>query len=252
MSSHDDENREHSRPTRWEGEAPSHPPPQERGPGWVPAQGATGHGSPWDRRAQGRASPEQEPARWEQGRSDTRQRADAPWSPSNGLGSTRSAGWGSQPGAGLGAGDDPAPQSAVYGSGQWGRSGTQDWPGAWGGQSGTGYGPAGPGHSGYGQEEAGQPHTLFDDHDYQQWRQEQLRKLDSEYLAWRQERYRKFADDFDAWRSRREPGATTAAATTNATAPPAQASPGASLSPDATAAGPHAPHDSPLTASKPK
>ncbi len=51
------------------------------------------------------------------------------------------------------------------------------------------------------------------DQDYQQWREEQSRKLDDDYRSWRQARYRRFADEFDAWRSgRQDPGPTTAAA----------------------------------------
>jgi len=41
------------------------------------------------------------------------------------------------------------------------------------------------------------------DPDYQRWREEQMRRLDSDYESWRSERYQKFSEDFDAWRSQR-------------------------------------------------
>jgi hypothetical protein len=50
----------------------------------------------------------------------------------------------------------------------------------------------------------GGPPTDWLDMDYQQWRDEQLRKLDHDYRTWRQARYRRFADEFDAWRSSRQ------------------------------------------------
>lgn len=44
------------------------------------------------------------------------------------------------------------------------------------------------------------------DHDYHQWREEQLRNLDNDYHSWRQERYKKFSDEFNQWRSSRGVG----------------------------------------------
>ncbi len=61
------------------------------------------------------------------------------------------------------------------------------------------------------------------DPDYLQWRNEQLRSLDSDYESWRRERYQKFSEDFNTWRSQR--------ATQNENVPAAQASASASLQP---------------------
>ena len=251
MSSRDDENREQHRPARWEGEAAGQARASERGPEWAGAQGASGYGAPSERRSQGRSGPGQEPSRWDPGRPDSPHRgsppgrrsppaaapaawshqAQAPWGASDWPGSAHSAGWGSQPGGGLGSGHEFEPQSAAYGSGQWGRGPSQDWPGAHGGGSGTGYGPAGTGHGGYGQEEAWRPGPFLHDRDYYQWRAEQLRKLDEDYLAWRQERYRQFADDFNAWRASREAGRPASASAAGPVAPPAPVSPLTPLSP---------------------
>jgi hypothetical protein len=125
----------------------------------------------------------------------------------------------------------------AYGSGRWGSHAAQT-PSGYGGPSGTGYDQTCPGQSGYGQAERDASHPVggvsyagtagyagyastrhtraltysdaqrqrpdWDDIDYQQWRNEQLRKLDIDYQTWRQARYRKFADEFDAWRASRQ------------------------------------------------
>ncbi|MEY4711997.1 MAG: hypothetical protein RIS88_1447 [Pseudomonadota bacterium] len=154
-----------------------------------------------------------------------------------------SAGWGSAPGGGLGdTSANGSPQGSAYGSGRWGGGPGQDSASNYACPSATGYGQATPGYSGYRQGDAGPagagvsyagaagysgyagalapqaqppaPRTAgpatddraradWLDLDYQQWRDEQLRKLDDEYRSWRQARYRKFADEFDAWRSSR-------------------------------------------------
>lgn len=41
------------------------------------------------------------------------------------------------------------------------------------------------------------------DHDYHQWRNEQLRNLDQDYGDWRRERYGKFSEEFSNWRTQR-------------------------------------------------
>ncbi|MEY2617266.1 MAG: hypothetical protein RL522_268 [Pseudomonadota bacterium] len=57
------------------------------------------------------------------------------------------------------------------------------------------------------------------DLDYQQWRNEQLHKLDNDYRLWREARYRRFADEFDAWRaSRQDPAAVVPATSMTSTA----------------------------------
>lgn len=43
----------------------------------------------------------------------------------------------------------------------------------------------------------------FDPH-YNQWRNEQIRKLDEDYHSYNQERYGKFSDEFDQWRKTRK------------------------------------------------
>lgn len=140
---------------------------------------------------------------------------------------------------------NPSPQdsayaSTAYGSGQWGSHASHT-PSGYSGPSGTGYGETCPGQSGYGRAERDASHSVggvsyagttgyagyasarhtresatghaqhprpdWDDIDYQQWRDEQLRKLDTDYQTWRQARYRKFADEFDAWRARRQDSA---------------------------------------------
>ena len=140
----------------------------------------------------------------------------------------------------------PSPQdspyaSSAYGSSRWGSEAAQT-PSGYSGPSGTGYGETCPGQSGYGHAErdaspsvggvsyagttgyagyasarhtsaralgeAQRPHPDWDDIDYQQWRNEQVRKLDTDYQTWRQARYRKFADEFDAWRASRQGGAS--------------------------------------------
>jgi hypothetical protein len=139
----------------------------------------------------------------------------------------------------------PSPQDSAYagtayGSGHWGSHASHT-PSGYSGPSGTGYGATGPSHSGYGQAERDTSHSTggvsyagtsgyagyasarhtrtpatgqaqhprpdWDDIDYQQWRDEQLRKLDADYQTWRQARYRKFADEFDAWRASRQDSA---------------------------------------------
>lgn len=65
------------------------------------------------------------------------------------------------------------------------------------------------GQLGRGFEEGGaygrQPTTPHD-HDYAQWRREQLQQLDRDYDAYRKERYGKFSDEFNSWRSKRGSG----------------------------------------------
>ncbi len=129
----------------------------------------------------------------------------------------------------------------AYGGGPWGGHAAQT-PSGYSGPSGTGYGQTCPGQSGYGQTRRDASHSVggvsyagttgyagyasardrsapalgdvqrqrpdWDDVDYQQWRNEQVRKLDTEYQTWRQARYRKFADEFDAWRASRQDGAS--------------------------------------------
>ena len=98
--------------------------------------------------------------------------------------------------------------------------------GPWGGpaaQTPSGYsGPSGTGYAGYASARDRSIPALgdvqrqrpdWDDVDYQQWRNEQVRKLDTEYQTWRQARYRKFADEFDAWRASRQDGASGASRT---------------------------------------
>ena len=136
--------------------------------------------------------------------------------------------------------DDPGStdqrQGTAFGSG--GGYGPET-PSGYSGPSGTGYGQTSPSQSGYGStafrtaSPSWRVHGADDDHppsdvrpadrtgpglpadttarrpdwydvDYQQWRDEQLRKLDQDYLTWRQARYRRFADEFDAWRSSRQ------------------------------------------------
>ncbi len=217
MPARDEEERERPPPSRWEGEAPADPQAQ-----------------PW--------------------------RRDAPYAASGDLGSdpgrdtaaTHGTGWGSPPGQGSG----PV-QGTAYGSGRWGRGAGQESPSGYGGPSATGYGQGMPGYSGYGQGDPGAgvshagasgyagyagahtPQTPLQpprpcgpaeearvrpdwfDLDYQQWRDEQVRKLDNDYRSWRQSRYRKFADEFDAWRSRQQgPAATSAQAEGLRPAPP--------------------------------
>lgn len=197
MASRDDEDREHRAPSRWEADAPR-------------ASQVAG-AEPWRRDA-----------------AHVRQEA----------GPRGFAGEGSHGAAAAGT---------VYGSGRWSSLGSQS-PSGYSGPSGTGYGQSCPGQSGYGQAEgahgsgvsyaatsgyagyAGARHHPpapmeyapdpmrpdGDDIDYQQWRDEQLRKLDSDYLSWRQARYRKFADEFNAWRLSRHDTAGAAPATTPA------------------------------------
>ncbi len=141
---------------------------------------------------------------------------------------------------------DSTDAGTAYGSGHWGSHAAQT-PSGYSGPSGTGYGETCPGQSGYGQTERDASHSVggvsyagttgyagyasahhtrgptpidaqhqrpdWDDIDYQQWRNEQMRKLDTDYQIWRQARYRKFADEFDAWRASRQDSA-------RATAPP--------------------------------
>ena len=126
---------------------------------------------------------------------------------------------------------------------RWGSHAAQA-PSGYSGPSGTGYGQTCPGQSGYGQTErensqpasgvsyagtvgyagyasarhtsargpgdAQRQHPDWDDIDYLQWRDAQLRKLDTDYETWRQARYRKFADEFDAWRATRQNSASVA------------------------------------------
>lgn len=197
MAARDEEERDRPPPSRWEGEAPA------------------ARGGEWGR--------------------DTA--------------ALHSAGWGSAPGGGLGdTAAIGSGQGSAYGSGRWGRGPGQDSTSGYGCPSTTGYGLAAPGYSGYRQGDAGQgagvsyagaagysgyagalapqaqppaPRTTgpaaddraradWLDLDYQQWRDEQLRKLDDEYRTWRQARYRKFADEFDAWRSSRHDDPATA------------------------------------------
>ena len=139
----------------------------------------------------------------------------------------------------------PSPQDSpyagtAYSSGHWGSHAAHT-PSGYSGPSGTGYGQTGPGQSGYGQAERDASHSVsgvsyagttgyagyasarhtrapalgdaqrqrpdWDDIDYLQWRNEQVRKLDTDYQTWRQARYRKFADEFDAWRASRQDSA---------------------------------------------
>jgi hypothetical protein len=39
--------------------------------------------------------------------------------------------------------------------------------------------------------------------DYEQWRNEQMRRLDEDYEAFRRERYERFAREFESWREAR-------------------------------------------------
>ncbi len=140
----------------------------------------------------------------------------------------------------------------AYGSGRWSEAATPA-PSGYSGPSGTGYGQSCQGQSGYGHAEArptapetgvsytgtsgyagyaGARHTRVPtpagtqdadrsrpdwlDTDYQQWRDEQMRKLDDDYQTWRQARYRKFADEFNAWRASRQ---DTTGATLSPTSP---------------------------------
>lgn len=58
---------------------------------------------------------------------------------------------------------------------------------------------------GYGSYQGGgQRHGQHHDHDYQQWREQQLRNLDDDYHSWRGERYQKFSEEFDSWRKKRQ------------------------------------------------
>lgn len=89
-------------------------------------------------------------------------------------------------GAGLGAPGGYGGNPERYGQRDDRRPGGQEHPSA----SGRRYG--------LGSEQA-HPH----DHDYAQWRDEQIRNLDRDYDAWRQERYGKFSTEFDTWRNSR-------------------------------------------------
>ncbi|GAA6120108.1 hypothetical protein [Acidovorax sp. FG27] len=116
--------------------------------------------------------------------------------------------------------------------GQWQGRSEPEWDGRWGNaersqqgddylreaaESGYGRGGGQPrnghagderGASGRNARSGGHP-----DPDYQRWREEQLRRLDSDYESWRSERYQKFSEDFDAWRSQRaQAGASPAPA----------------------------------------
>ena len=56
---------------------------------------------------------------------------------------------------------------------------------------------------GSGMQGRGMGQGRHSDPDYQQWRDEQLRRFDDDFEAFRRERYGKFATEFDAWRSNR-------------------------------------------------
>ena len=144
--------------------------------------------------------------------------------------------------------DDPGStdqrQGTAFGSGGWGGGYGPETPSGYSGPSGTGYGQTSPSQSGYGStafrtaSSSWRVYGADDDHppsgvrsadrigprlpaditarrpdgydvDYQQWRDEQLRKLDQDYLTWRQARYRQFADEFNAWRLSRQDTAGT-------------------------------------------
>lgn len=47
------------------------------------------------------------------------------------------------------------------------------------------------------------------DPDYEQWRREQVQRLDEDYEAWRRERYSRFAEDFNSWRAKRAAGSSS-------------------------------------------
>jgi hypothetical protein len=61
------------------------------------------------------------------------------------------------------------------------------------------------GDNGYqGNWQQGQRGQSYHDPDYQQWRSEQMQRLDRDYDEWRQHRYQRFSEDFDNWRSNRD------------------------------------------------
>ncbi len=126
-------------------------------------------------------------------------------------------------------------------------AGASGYAGYTGSSSATGYGgyagargpqAQAPSRRAYGPAEQARTRPDWFDQDYQQWRDEQIRKLDNDYRCWREARYRKFADEFDAWRSGRqdnaatlEPGSATASAAGVEGARPA--APGLELPPPA-------------------
>lgn len=127
----------------------------------------------------------------------------------------------SQQGAGMGGGSWGGAQGAAWSSGQQAGSpgGLPGGPypgGPYASQGGYGteaygrgspYGQGSQGQSVYGQVGHQVPPAVFQhDHDYHQWREEQMRNLDKEYETWRQDRYRKFADEFNTWRASRQSG----------------------------------------------
>ncbi len=230
MASRDDEDRERHSPSRWRGPAAGAP---QSGP--APAgRHDTGYlaGDAGSARFSGPHTAGPHTGDWDSG---PRAREAA-----------------TLPGA---EGPASTPAGAAYGSGRWGGYG-QEPPGAYGSPSGTGYGQTCQGQSGYGQAEsspsgpqagvsyagttgyagyagarhgaepepaeAQRPRPDWYDLDYQQWRDEQVRKLDHDYQTWRQARYRRFAEEFNAWRSSRQDAAGSASALPS---PPAQAPP---------------------------
>lgn len=50
-------------------------------------------------------------------------------------------------------------------------------------------------------------HGQHFDHDYHQWRNQQIEALDNDYDEWRKERYQKFSTEFDTWRNSRSTNA---------------------------------------------
>lgn len=153
--------------------------------------------------------------------------AGADYAPRGGSEFGSSSGYGGYGGENHGYGRGGTPDYRQGSPNSWGRG---EWAGEFGdaaaadyagsqdgargsrGQGGFGYGAGqgsygGPGQWGrgeYGGEYGrGQPQH---DPDYLQWREEQIRKLDSEYQSWREERYRRFSEDFNSWRAARSGG----------------------------------------------
>lgn len=251
MASRDDQDRERHPPSRWEGEAPR--ASQTAGAEPWRRESAHARGDPGPRGFTGDEG--REPAGPHTGGWGSWQGAGlgAPAGPGAPGGSYGAAAYGSGRWGGQGQ-DAPSgysgPSGTGYGQTCQGQSGYgqggQGEPGSPGHGAGVSYAgtagyagyegyagyPGDPAYAGERQAEspnpwppgdARRPRPDWHDIDYQQWRDEQLRKLDADYLTWREARYRKFADEFNAWRSSRQDAAGAARADSSVPAASMQA-----------------------------
>ncbi|MEY2800532.1 MAG: hypothetical protein RL513_116 [Pseudomonadota bacterium] len=217
MPARDEEERERPAPGRWAGD--------------TAATHSAGWGSP---HGTAQAVGEAQGTVYGSGRWGSR--ADSP----SGYGGPSATGYGQgAPGhSGYGQGD-PGQGTGVSHAGATGYAG---YTGSTGPSGATGYGgyagtrgpqTQAPSPRAYGPTEQARTRPDWFDQDYQQWRDEQIRKLDNDYLRWREARYRKFADEFDAWRSGRQDTAATLEPGAAPGPAPDESAPGRALSPPA-------------------